>query len=382
MVLKIRWMIALLAILVCLGQFAGNASAAPAPDFDQRLQTLESGLETKSMHYAELIDAYAKLIDDVKDYCAYSVNYEYSKNNRKRLLDSAENGLKKAGAGARQAYVAEADAIVADAERDLNSKVSAQDVFKKYTERRQALYKSWDGINFSYNLVEEVGNKLSAMEERINQQIIHEKRQVALAEIEQLTATLNSASSPVDIEELVGVMQVGAQKYQTYTQKEFEDIRSTYHSLQNQANFKINRICKEASRSLCDEALPNLDPKYRNHLVITAIANDSVDVRLVDFICALNNRGMFKKFKAGGMFSNDITLEFENGTIFFDEVFIDADTKQEVGSSYKGNAIKILVARELVSKDGSKTPFRKAFQEMSYIMLQLGTSLAPPECSR
>ena len=144
-------------------------------------------------------------------------------------------------------------------------------------------------------------------------------------------------------------------------------------------NSSIERICGEATQKKCAELVADLDPKYKDHVL--SLASRSSLLTLSDFVCAAKDKGLYKKFSSGGFFSSAITLELENGTIYFRDVRIDSDTMQEVGSSFKGaNIISALIATEFEPPSGKKVSIDNGGQEIFFMFLRLGGLPKVAEC--
>jgi len=154
-----------------------------------------------------------------------------------------------------------------------------------------------------------------------------------------------------------------------------DDTKNALISLERELLSTRENICTAAAKTQCISSLPDFPEKYRNALIYL----DAGGITILDLACAAQAKGFYKSFSAGGLFSNDIVLELENGTFYFKEQRYSTETRLTVGSSYAGDTFTMLIATRMESDKGSQD-INNPIGAMFGLYLQFGGRPVAKEC--
>lgn len=363
--------------------------ASKRDEFLKRITSLEQDMQSGAKPYAVIYEEFKTIVDEIYTFRSKGENRDFSKNHSEELIARAKEGFVKAQEADESAKTANIEALLVTLEKDVaDASQNINTLFERYGELRQRAYAELANLNGPYQakaqeLLHQVENLGATLIARLNKQIADGIKE----EIQKIRTTMAGYTSLEHLNSIKADQQrveaIQGKIRELTTNPETQYIRVDFQTdnslggLASDLSAVQGRICKDAARQQCRASLPDFPDDYQNVLVSLV----GGEITILDVACAAQNRGYYKGFSAGGMFSSDIVLKLENGVIYFKEQLYDAETRQPVGSGYTGNTITVLIATRMES-EGKKQDIKNSAMEMYELFQKLGGIPQVKECQQ
>lgn len=345
---------------------------------EAKLKSLSTELEKAQVNgdrarfdavYGE-INEYTRTV--INAFCA-NTKTKAEKDKCRALIDYAHKTQNDAMARQKQGYIDQSKAQMSELENMFQEGIVSEKELRAKSFRlgEKLLVSTFAGVE---DLRKRHSNLSNAIKERANLKLFNA--------ITKLTGTFKSegmslARLPETDQELSDISTAFWDNADIIN----DENRALIKQLEQEYKIVRKNICERASGDLCDKLLANFDPQYKNHVLLFTEGKNPTGITVHELSCAAANKGLFKKFSAGGFFSKSITLELEPCTIKFSAYRMDLETMQKVSDSFKGErVINILEAIEITPLGGAATQVQHSGREMRKLFEQFGGMPQAPEC--